>query len=383
VPGFDWRALVAAKDAEISRLNGIYERMLVKQGVEIVRGYGQLGGPHEVHVGDRVMTAKHILIATGCRSSRPKVPGAALAWTSDDLFDLDELPASITLVGGGYIAVEFASILAGLGVQTHLTYRGPLFLRGFDDEVRQALAEEMAHKDIDLRFDFGLDRIEQRDNGLAVVAPDGQEVVSDAVLLATGRAPNIAGLGLKQVGVRTAKDDGIVVDADYRTSVPSIFAVGDVIQRFQLTPVALAEGMVVAHSLFGEGWRKVGYDTVPTAVFCNPNVAVVGLTEEEARARFPTGRVYSARFRPLKHTLSGRRQRVLVKVVVDGATDRVVGCHMIGPDAGEVIQGLAVAMRAGATKEDFDSTLGIHPTTAEEFVTMREVTRSWDDTIQA
>ena len=370
-PEFNWRTLVDAKDAEILRLNGIYERMLEKVGVVIVHGRGVVEGPNQVRVGDRILETRRIVVATGCKPWVPDVPGRELALVSDDLFTLPTLPKRMAIIGGGYIAVEFASIFAGLGVEIELLYRGDLFLRGFDRDLRVGLAAEMRKRGISVRMPFGLKRIEKTAEGLVVHAPNGDTVTVDQVLMATGRSPNTAGLNLEAHGVGLSKDGGVLVDGDFATAVPSIFAIGDVIQREQLTPVALGEGMVLAHNLFGEGGRHMDYADIPTAVFTTPNLGTVGMTEGEARHHCDNVVIYRSNFRAMKHTLSGRDERTIMKIVVDGDTNRVVGCHMMGPDAGEIIQGLAVAIRCGATKADFDRTIGIHPTAAEEFVTMR------------
>ena len=375
----NWPRLIAATQAEVARLNGAYERMLVKAGVEIVPGFATLTGPRTVAVGDRTLEGRNVLLAVGGRPTRPAVPGAELAWVSDDLFELEHLPASLAVVGGGYIAVEFASIFSALGVDVQLLYRGDAILRGFDDEIRQAITDELRAHGVTIHVNVGLAAIEQAESGLAVVAPSGARYASEAVLLATGRAPRTEGLGLESAGVEVDGKGAIVVDDRFRTTAEGVYAVGDVINRVQLTPVALAEGMVVAHDLFGEGRDPVQYDFIPTAVFTTPNLATVGWTESEARERLKRGRIYTAGFRPMKHTVSGRQTRIRMKLVVDGETDRVVGAHMLGDDAGEIIQGLAVAIQAGATKADFDRTIGIHPTAAEEFVTMRTVTRTWPE----
>lgn len=370
-PEFNWRKLVDAKDTEILRLNGIYQRMLEKAGVTIINGRGVVEGPHKVRVGDHLLETRRIVVATGCKPWVPDVPGRELALVSDDLFTLPELPKRMAIIGGGYIAVEFASIFAGLGVEIELLYRGDLFLRGFDRDLRAGLAEEMRKRGISVRMPFGLERIEKTSTGLVVHAPNGDTVTVDQVLMATGRLPNTAGLNLEAHGVSLSKEGGVLVDDDFLTSVPSIYAIGDVIQREQLTPVALGEGTVLAHNLFGDGGRRMDYADIPTAVFTTPNLSTVGMTEGEARHRRENVVIYRSNFRAMKHTLSGRDERTIMKIVVDGDTNRVIGCHMMGPDAGEIIQGLAVAIRCGATKADFDRTIGIHPTAAEEFVTMR------------
>jgi glutathione reductase (NADPH) len=301
------------------------------------------------------------------------VPGAEFAISSNEIFDLPEFPQHLVVVGGGYIASEFASIFRGLGAQVTQLYRGEQLLRGFDDDARHFLATEMRKKGIDLRTRTDVERIERDASGrLRVTLLDGGVLVADTVLYATGRDPNTRGLGLEAVGVQLAPNGAVIVDAHYRSNVPSICAVGDVIDRVHLTPVALAEAMALVDHLFGEGKRFVDYELIPTAVFTHPTVGTIGLTEAAARARHRDVRVFRTEFKALKHTLSGNTERTLMKLVVDAASDRVVGLHMVGADAGEVIQGFAVAMKAGATKAVFDATIGIHPTAAEEFVTLRE-----------
>lgn len=369
---FDWKALLAAKDREIGRLNGVYARLLDEAGVARLEGHARVVDPHTVEVGGRRITAGNLLVATGGWPHVPEIPGAELAITSNEIFHLPELPRRLAIVGGGYIAVEFACILHGLGVEVVQLYRGPLFLRGFDDDVRTALAEEMRKKGIDLRFEADVARIARTDAGLRAELLDGSSVETDSVLYATGRRPLSAGLGLEEAGVELDEEGAVVVDGLSRTRVESIWAVGDVTNRLNLTPVALHEGTAVARTLFGKAPTKPDYVAVPSAVFSQPAIGTVGLTEAEARERCHGVDVYRSRFAPLKHTLSGRDERALLKLLVDRASDRVVGCHMLGPEAGEIIQGFAVALKCGATKERFDATLGIHPTTAEEFVTMRE-----------
>jgi glutathione reductase (NADPH) len=311
-------------------------------------------------------------VATGGTPTVPPLPGREHVLTSDSMFDLEPFPRRLVVVGGGYIACEFASIFRGLGAQVTQLYRGEQVLRGFDDDVRSFLAQELGKQDIDLRLHSNVAAVARRADALAVTLEDGEVLEADCVLYATGRVPNIAGLGLELAGVDLTPHGGVKVDENFRSSVPSIFAVGDVSSRLQLTPVALAEAMVVVDALFGSGTRRMEYDCVPTAVFTHPNIGTVGLTEAQARARHGTVRIFRSEFRALKHTLGGSSERTLMKLVVDAASDRVVGLHMVGPDAGEIVQGFAVAMKAGATKAVFDATIGIHPTAAEEFVTMRE-----------
>jgi len=372
VPSFDWPTLVANKDKEILRLNGVYERLLAGAGVTVLRARARVLDPHTVEVDGRRISARHILIATGGWPFIPDIPGKELAITSNEAFHLPELPKRVIVVGGGYIAVEFASIFNGIGVDTLLSYRGDCLLKVFDADLGTFLATEMAKKGVRVELRSHIDAIERRGDKLACQFSDGNIVEVDAVLYATGRAPHTAGLGLEEAGVKFAGNGAVIVDEHFQSSVPSIHAIGDVIHRVQLTPVALAEGMVVADRLFGEGQRGVDYRYVATAVFSNPNVGTVGLSEAQARREYPQVEIYRTSFTPLKHRLSGRDESTLMKLVVDKATDRVLGVHMVGAEAGEIIQGFAVALTCGATKRQFDATIGIHPTAAEEFVTMRE-----------
>ncbi len=369
---FDWATLIANKDAEIARLNGVYERLLTNAGVTIVNGRATLIDAHTVAIGAERVMAKYILIAVGGWPAAPRIPGAELAIDSNDAFHLHALPSRAVIVGGGYIGVEFAGVFAGLGARVTLVHRGPLFLRGFDDDLRAALAEELRKRGVELRFATQLERIEKHRDGVRAALSDGAAIDADFVMLATGRIANTRGLGLETTGVTLDGAGAIVVDRYSRTSVENIFAVGDVTNRRNLTPVAIAEGRAAAETMFGRRALAVDYDNVPSAVFSHPPLATVGLTEAEARARFGAIDIYKSSFRPLKHTLSGRDERTFMKLVVEPKSDRVLGCHMIGADAGEIIQGLAVAIQCGATKERFDATIGIHPTAAEEFVTMRE-----------
>ncbi len=371
-PAFDWHTLRDNKKTEIARLNAIYDNLLQGVNATVIDGRGQFVDAHTVAVGDARYTAGKILIATGGWPHVPEFPGSEHALTSNEIFDLAHFPQRLVIVGGGYIAAEFAGIFNGLGSRVSQLYRGPLFLRGFDADVRAHVAQEILKSGVDLRFEVNIESIEKGSDGLLVKLTDGSELDADAVLYATGRKPNLLGLGLENVDVATDPSGTIAVDANFRTSEPSIFAVGDVIGGMELTPVALAEGMTFARAQFGEAGRAVDYDFIPTAVFSQPNIGTVGFTEEEARSEFGKITLFKSTFRPLKHTLSGRDEKTFMKMIVATETDRVVGVHMVGPDAGEIIQGIAVAMRAGATKQVFDSTIGIHPTSAEEFVTMRE-----------
>ncbi len=370
---FDWKTLIANKDREIQRLNGIYRSILVDSGVTLLQAHARLVDAHTVEVEGKQYTAEHILIATGGWPHVPAIPGREHAITSNEAFYLESLPRRVLVVGGGYIAVEFASIFHGCGADTKLLYRGELFLRGFDGSLRDHLKDEMIKKGVDLRFNADIVHIDkQTDGSLLATLEDGRTLEADCIFYATGRRPMLDNLGLEKAGVALDARGFIAVDDEYRTSVSSILAIGDVIGRVQLTPVALAEGMAVARRLFKpEQYRKVDYTTIPTAVFSLPNMATVGLTEEEAREQGYKVTIFESRFRPMKLTMTDSLERSLMKLVVDAETDRVLGCHMAGPDAGEIMQGLGVALKAGATKQVFDDTLGIHPTAAEEFVTMR------------
>jgi glutathione reductase (NADPH) len=374
--GFDWPTLIANKNTEIERLNGIYERLLQNAGVEIHSARATIMDPHRVRVGDTEYTCKYILVATGSWPTVPEFPGDQYAITSNEAFYLDALPRHAVIVGGGYIAVEFAGIFAGLGVETTLVYRGPMFMRGFDDDVRSHLADEMTNKGINLKFNATVREISENQSGTeqskyTVTLNDGSVIAADIAMFATGRHPNSTNLGLEDAGVEVNDRGAIVIDQYFQTSLPSIYALGDVVDRMQLTPVALAEGMAVARTLFLNEPTSVDYADIATAVFSQPNVATVGLTEEQARERNITIDVFKSSFRELKLTLTPRQEKTFMKMIVDRDTNRVLGVHMVGAHAGEIIQGLAIAIRAGATKADFDRTIGIHPTAAEEFVTMR------------
>ena len=367
----DWNRLIANKNTEIQRLNGVYRRLLEAAGVLIIDGRAQILDPQTVAVGERRYRARYILIGTGSWPTIPDIPGAEHAITSNEAFYLPSLPRRIIIVGGGYIGVEFAGIFHALGVEVTQLYRGRLFLRGFDDDVRETLADEMRKKGIDLRFQTTVEKIEKGRQRLRAKLIDGTVLAVDQIMFATGRHPNTAGLGLESLGVRLTGKGAVEVDEYSRTSVPNIYAIGDCTDRLMLTPVAIAEGRAVAETLFNDNPMRPNYANVPTAVFSLPNVGTVGLTEREARERNGKIDVYRTRFRPLKHTLSGRDEMTMMKLVVDRATDRVLGCHMVGQEAGEIVQGIAVALTCGATKTHFDATIGIHPTAAEELVTMR------------
>ena len=367
----DWRKLIANKDREISRLNGLYRNILSDNGVEIIEGHAEIVDPHTVTVDGKRHTAKYILVAVGSWPVVPEISGAEHAITSNEAFHLGSLPEKVIIVGGGYIGVEFAGILHGLGAHTTQLYRGELFLRGFDDDIRRTLADEMRKRGIDLRFNSDIRKIEKLGSLLQATLTDGSNIEANQILYATGRLPLTQNLGLERAGVQLKDNGAVVVDEYSKSSADNIYAIGDCTDRLMLTPVAIAEGMAVANTLFNNKPTRPGYFNVPTAVFSAPNCGTVGLTEEQARQQHYQADIYRTSFRPLKHTLTGRDERTMMKLVVDAATDRVLGCHMVGPDAGEIIQGLAVALNCGATKAQFDATIGIHPTAAEEFVTMR------------
>ncbi len=402
---FNWPAFSTKLNTELDRLEQIYRNLLSGSGVDAFDARARIEDPHKVTLSTgQSFTAKHILVATGGHPVRPDMPNAALGLVSDDIFHLPEMPASILIVGGGYIACEFACILAGLGVRVTQYYRGAQILRGFDEEARGIIAEGMRDKGIALHVGTNIlemgpadqargpaqnEKVFQPSLGLPageraapqqgaeegplwVKASNGTEAVFDAVMFATGRAPNTADMGLEEAGVNIGRRGEIVVDAFSQTSVPSIYAIGDVTDRVQLTPVALAEGMVLARHLYDGQKGAVDYSDIPTCVFSQPNLGTVGLTEEEARDQYPHIEIYKSSFKPMKLTLTDSDEKTLMKMIVDKDTDRVVGVHMLGPDAGEIIQGIGIAIKAGATKQVFDSTIGIHPTAAEEFVTMRE-----------
>ncbi len=369
---FDWSRLIANKDREIARLNGIYSKLLANAGVTLHRGRALLLDPHTVSVDGKRFTAQRIVIATGGRPTRPEGRGSEHGYISDDLFFLPEMPQKILMVGGGYISVEFAGIFKGLGADTTLVYRGPKLLRGFDEDLRDFLGEELAKKGMRLIFNQTIANTVKSDDGLEVTFSDGSRERFDAVVYATGRSPNTAGLGLQEAGVALAENGAIKVDAFARTNLPSIYALGDLTDRVQLTPVAIAEAMALSRTLFLGEPTPMDHTNIPSAVFSQPPVASVGLTEAEARARLGALDIYRSSFRPMRHTLTDNQEKTMMKLVVERASQKVVGVHMVGVDTPEMLQGIAVAIKAGATKRHFDSTVGIHPTSAEEFVTMRE-----------
>jgi len=372
-PKMDWKKLQAAKDKELDRLNSVYKRLLRDSGVQLIEGRGRVVDPHTVEVAGKRYTAANILIATGSRAYMPELMGIEHAITSDGALSLPELPRRVIIVGGGYIAVEFAGIFNALGAKVTMLIRGDTLLRGFDDDVRSFLTQEMRKKGVDIRSEIFVRDLEKRSDGtLSVLTKTGDTLEADTVLFATGRVPNTRGIGLEEVGVKLTPRGAVEVDAGSRSSVESIYAVGDVTDRINLTPVAIGEGRALAETLFNNNPMLMDHAGVPSAVFSQPPVCTVGLTELEARELHGQVDVYVSSFKPMKFTLSGRDERTMMKVVAERASGRVLGFHMVGQDAPEIVQGLAVALKCGVTKKQLDSTVGIHPTAAEEFVTMRD-----------
>lgn len=375
-PTLDWAVLRDNKTAEIERLNGIYNNMINNSGADLFDGRATVTGPHQVEVNGKAYSAKAILIATGGWPYIPEFPGSDLAVSSNEMFFLDELPKTAVVVGGGYIAVEFAGILNGLGVETHLIYRGPNLLKSFDREMSDKVKQGMEAKGVHMHLSTQINEIVKTDTGLAVVLDNGSSLKAGLALYATGRQANTAGLGLERTNTVLRPNGSVVVDDNFATGEPSIYALGDVIDRVQLTPVAIQEAMVLVDHLYGEGVARIDYGDIPTAVFCQPELGTVGLGEEQARTEYADIDVYVSDFKPMLQTLGGGSDRITMKLVVDSASDRVVGCHMVGDHAAEIIQGMGIALKAGATKAHFDATVGIHPSAAEEFVTMRDKARS-------
>ncbi|AWB47761.1 glutathione-disulfide reductase [Gemmobacter aquarius] len=372
---FDWPVFRASLERELDRLEGAYRNTLKTAGVVVHDSRARVVDPHCVELADgKRFSTKHILIATGGWPFVPDIPGAELAITSNEVFHMPELPKRALVVGGGYIASEFACILHGLGVEVSQYYRGAQILRGFDDEARGMVANAMQARGIGVHCGTDALRLERRLGGICAVATDGTEREFDVVLYATGRRPNAAGLGLEALGVQFGRQGEILVDEWSQTAVPSIFAVGDVTDRVNLTPVAIREGHAFADTVFGGRPTKFAHEMIPSAVFTQPELGSVGMTEEEARARGPI-EVYATSFRPMRSLFAGRQDRVMMKLVVDAQSRVVLGCHIVAPDAGEFIQLAAIAIRMGATKEDFDRTVAVHPTMAEELVTMKRPVR--------
>ena len=375
LPTLDWATLRDNKTAEIERLNGIYSSLIDNSGAHLFVGRATIAEPHLVEVNGETFRVRTILVATGGWPYIPVFPGSEHAISSNEMFFLDELPKNAVVVGGGYIAVEFAGILNGLGVDTHLIYRGPNLLKSFDREMSEKVKEGMIAKGVNIHLNTQVNGIAKTDNGLRVALTGQPDMDAGIVLYATGREANTANLGLEMTEVVTGKNGSIVVDNNFCTADPSVYALGDVIDRVQLTPVAIQEAMVVVDHLYGNGAAAIDYTGIPTAVFCQPELGAVGLGEEEARAQYSDISVYTSDFKPMMQTLGGGSDRITMKLVVDNASDRVIGCHMVGDHAAEIIQGMGIALKAGATKAHFDATVGIHPSAAEEFVTMRDKIR--------
>jgi len=374
---FNWQTLITNKNIELARLNKVYANLLVNSGVTVFNDFAKIISANTAQIGNQQIKAKYILLAPGGYPYLPKIKGIEHAITSNEIFDLPKLPAKIAIIGGGYIAVEFASILQALGTKVSLIYRGDLFLRGFDQDLRNHLHDEFVRQNIELKFNTDVISITKNTDNLTLLLDNGANLETDCVLYATGRMPLIANLGLENAKIALDKRGFIAVNENYQTSCPSVFAIGDAIGKIALTPVALAQGMAVARYLFAsQTYQKLNYANVPSAVFSLPNLAVVGLTEEQARNQGYKLKIFSSSFRALKLTLSKEQQRSLVKLVVDSNTDKVLGCHIAGDSAGEIIQSVAIAIKAGATKEIFDTTIGVHPTLAEEIVTLREPIRT-------
>jgi glutathione reductase (NADPH) len=372
IPEFHWGKLLDAKDREIDRLNHIYIGMLEKAGVTLFEGFGRLIDRHTVEVAGHRYTAKHILIATGGHPVGPNLPGFEHAISSNEALDLKALPKRMVIVGGGYIAVEFAGIFNALGVDVTMMIRSGDLLNGFDDDIRQALAQEMRKRGITILTGIKLDHLEKLEQGYCVVTRSGERHETELVFAATGRVPNTRNLGLEDAGVELDAKGGVKVDSWSRTNIDNIYAVGDVTNRVALTPVAIAEGRAFVETMYNDNPIEVDYSNIPTAVFSNPPIGTVGFSEAQAREICGQIDTYKSTFRPMKNTLSGRDERTVMKLVVDRKSDRVMGAHMLGPDAPEIVQGLAIAMNCGATKRQFDRTIGLHPSAAEEFVTMRD-----------
>ena len=367
----DWGRLIADKDAELDRLAGVYRKTLDDAGVELVEGRGALTGPHSVAVAGRELTAERILLAVGGWPQMPPAEGLGEhGITSNEALGLDRRPDEVVIYGAGYIAVEFAGIFNGFGAKTHLVYRGDLPLRGFDGDLRAGLAEAMEARGVALRPGCTVERVTGDGAAKRVALSDGSTLAADTLMVATGRRPNTAGLGLESVGIEPDAAGAVPVNGDSQTAVPSVYAIGDVTNRVNLTPVAIAEGHALADHLYGGMPNRMDHTNVPSAVFSQPPIGTVGMTPEAAAAAGLEAEVHMARFSGMKNTISGRVERTTVKLVVDKATGKVLGAHMLGPDAPEIIQGVAIAVKAGATKADFDATVGIHPTAAEEFVTL-------------
>ena len=370
-PVFNWQTLISNKNKEIARLNAIYAGLL--KNAQHIPGNATLADAHSVIVNEKKYSCKHILIATGSTPYIPNIPGKQHAISSDQVFFLKTLPEKIIIVGGGYIAVEFAGIFNALGVETTLVHHGNLLLRRFDQDVCEFLKQEMEKKGITLKFDNSIVSIEKVKQKLQATLKCQTKLIADQIMFATGRKPNIATLQLEQLGVRLNQHGAIIVDDYYQTNIPSIYAIGDVIDHINLTPVALAQGACLAHSLYGKEKRIMDYENIASAVFSQPNIGTVGLTEQAAKEKYPDCVIYKSTFTPTQHSMANNREKIFIKLIVDRDTDKIIGAHMVGIQAGEIIQGIAIAIKAGVTKSDLDQTLGIHPTIAEEFCSMRKI----------
>lgn len=371
-PTFDWQAFIARKDAEIKRLNGIYDGLLEKAGVDYYPDHASFIDEHTLQVGDKQITADKTLIAVGGTPRKTDIPGAEYTVTSDEIFYLKEQPKHILIIGGGYVAVEFSHIFHGMGSKVSLHYRGDMFLRSFDDDMRKSLHEEMVKDGVDVTFNSDLASVEKKGNTLIATMTNGDVIECDCILSAIGRDPNTKNLGLEKIGIDTEDCGQIKINERYETNIPHIYALGDVANQWHLTPIATAEGQTLARRLFGgEKDSEVCYQNIATAIFSQPPIATTGYSEKQAIELGYDIEVFKSKFRSMKFVLAEREERILMKLVVDKKTDKVIGCHMIGLDSPEIMQGFAVAMNAGATKADFDRTIGIHPTAAEEFVTMK------------
>ena len=368
---FNWKKLIKNKNIEIERLNNIYKKMLLDASVDIFSGHASLVDSNTIKIGDKLITSKNILISTGGYPFIPKITGNDHVFTSNEAFFLKSLPKKIIIVGGGYIAVEFASIFNELNVETHLIYRGSLFLRGFDKDLREQLKNEMIKKGINLKFNTEIEKISKKNNNLTIKLTSGESLNASHVMYATGRMPNSTNMNLDQVGVKLDKNNAIKVNKFYQTNLSSIYAIGDVCNRHNLTPVALAEGSILANNLFNKKNDTLNYNNIATCIFSQPNVATVGLSEEEAKKKYNDIKVFKSSFTPMKLTLTKSDEKNFIKLIIDKETDLVVGAHLVSDNAGEIIQGIAIAIKSGATKKIFDETIGIHPTIAEEFVSMR------------
>ena len=368
---FNWNKLIKNKNIEIERLNNIYKKMLLDASVDIFSGHASLVDSNTIKIGDKLITSKNILISTGGYPFIPKITGNDHVFTSNEAFFLKSLPKKIIIVGGGYIAVEFASIFNELNVETHLIYRGSLFLRGFDKDLREQLKNEMIKKGINLKFNTEIEKISKKNNNLTIKLTSGESLNASHVMYATGRMPNSKNMNLDQVGVKLDKNNAIKVNKFYQTNLSSIYAIGDVCNRHNLTPVALAEGSILANNLFNKKNDTLNYNNIATCIFSQPNVATVGLSEEEAKKKYNDIKVFKSSFTPMKLTLTKSDEKNFIKLIIDKETDLVIGAHLVSDNAGEIIQGIAIAIKSGATKKIFDETIGIHPTIAEEFVSMR------------